>query len=77
MSYACDKCSRSSDYGHNVSHAKNRTNTKRRPNLHSARVIEDGKIVRRNLCTKCLRAAKRPHEDKLKQETSAKVNAAA
>jgi len=60
MAYICDNCGRGSDYGHNVSHAKNRTRRIRRPNLHGARVIEGGKVVKRTLCTKCLRAAKRP-----------------
>lgn len=68
MAQACDYCSKTKDYGHKVSHAKNRTKTVRKPNLHSARVVEDGKTVRRKLCTKCLRAAKRPHEDKLKKK---------
>jgi large subunit ribosomal protein L28 len=60
MSYRCDNCDKSNDYGHRVSHAKNRTNTLRKPNLHSAKVILDGSVVKQKLCTKCLRAAVRP-----------------
>ena len=42
-------------YGHNVSHAKNRTRKIFKPNLHNAR-IKMGKITKTmKLCTKCLR----------------------
>jgi large subunit ribosomal protein L28 len=61
MAYACDYCLKSVDRGHLVSHAKNRVNTLRKPNLHRAFVLENGVKVRRNLCTKCLRSADRPH----------------
>lgn len=66
MAYECDYCLKTVDHGHLVSHAKNRTKTLRKPNLHSARVVENGATVRRLLCTKCLRRADRPHADKLK-----------
>lgn len=46
-------------YGHNVSHAKNRTAKKFKPNLHVARVVADGRSARVRLCTKCLRMYKR------------------
>lgn len=62
MAYKCDNCSKGVDFGNNVSHAKNRTKKTRLPNLHQARVIVKGKIVRQNLCTKCLRRAPRPHK---------------
>ena len=60
MAFVCENCSRGSDYGHNVSHAKNRTRRVRKPNLHKIRVIEDGEIVKKLLCVRCIRAAKRP-----------------
>ena len=59
MKYVCDKCGRGVDYGHNVSHAKNRTRRLRLPNLHHAKVVLEGKVVRQRLCTKCLRMAER------------------
>lgn len=69
MAYACEYCAKTFDYGHNVSHAKNRTRRLRRPNLHSKRVIEEGGIVRRLLCVKCARSAVRPQD--LREETVA------
>lgn len=60
LKYVCQNCGKGVQYAHLVSHAKNRTKTIKKPNLHTVRVIVDGKIVRQRLCTKCLRRAKRP-----------------
>ncbi len=59
MAYACDRCAKTSDNGHLVSHAKNRTKTKRKPNLHRANVKVDGVKVKMRLCTKCLRTVRK------------------
>lgn len=59
MANACAMCGKGSDFGHLVSHAKNRTKTIRKPNLHPAKVMVDGKKVKMRLCTKCLRRADR------------------
>ncbi len=45
-------------YGHNVSHAKNRTRKIFKPNLHSAKILVNGVAKRVRLCTKCLRKFK-------------------
>ena len=45
-------------YGHNVSHAKNRTRRIFKPNLHSARIQVSGVYKRVKLCTTCLRTLK-------------------
>jgi large subunit ribosomal protein L28 len=57
----CANCGKGILYGHNMSHAKNRTNRIFAPNLHPARVMIAGIMKRVKLCTKCLR--------KLKKET--------
>ncbi|MBF8249521.1 MAG: rpmB [Candidatus Levybacteria bacterium] len=57
----CANCGKGVMYGHNMSHAKNRTNRIFAPNLHPARVLIDGAMKRVKLCVKCLR--------KLKKET--------
>lgn len=58
MANACDFCGKKRDVGHNVSHAKNRTQRIRKPNLHTHRLqITEGKLKLR-LCTKCLRSVK-------------------
>lgn len=45
-------------YGHNVSHAKNRTRRIFKPNLHSAKIVIGGTTKRVRLCTKCVRKFK-------------------
>ena len=51
----CTNCGKGVMYGHNVSHAKNRTRKLFKPNLHSARVLIGSTRKRLKLCTKCLR----------------------
>jgi large subunit ribosomal protein L28 len=69
MANTCAYCGKTYDVGHNVSHAKNRTQRMRRANLRERRVVEAGGIVRRSLCTKCARTAMRPQD--LKTEVAA------
>lgn len=56
----CANCNKGILYGHNMSHAKNRTNRIFSPNLHSARIMVNGAMKKVRLCTKCLRKAKKP-----------------
>jgi large subunit ribosomal protein L28 len=58
MAMKCNNCAKGVLYGHNVSHAKNRTNRVFKPNLHSTRVKIGPTMVRMKLCTKCLRSYK-------------------
>lgn len=58
MANACDLCGKKRDVGHNVSHAKNRTQKIRKPNLHSHRMQMGESKLRLKLCTKCLRSVK-------------------
>lgn len=54
----CDNCGKGIMYGHNVSHAKNRTRRIFKPNLHRARIKVSGIYKSMRLCTKCLRQLK-------------------
>lgn len=58
MAMKCQSCGKGVMYGHNVSHAKNRTNRKFKPNLQSARIVIDGVGQKMKLCVKCLRMYK-------------------
>ena len=58
MAMKCANCGKGVMYGHNVSHAKNRTNRTFKPNLQSARIVIDGVGKRMKLCVKCLRMYK-------------------
>jgi len=55
MAAICFNCKKGVMYGHNVSHAKNRTRRIFKPNLHSAKLLINGAYKRVRLCTKCQR----------------------
>jgi large subunit ribosomal protein L28 len=71
MALRCDNCGKGVMYGHNVSHAKNRTRKIFRPNLHSARVVLNGLSKKLKLCTKCLRMAKQAQKTLKAEEPKA------
>lgn len=55
----CANCGKGVMYGHNVSHAKNRTRKIFKPNLHAAKITIGTASRRVRLCTKCLRMYKK------------------
>ncbi|MDE2025133.1 MAG: 50S ribosomal protein L28 [Patescibacteria group bacterium] len=76
MAMRCMNCGKGVMFGHNVSHAKNRTNRKFKPNLHSVRVKIGSNSKRMKLCTKCTRMIKKATGQK-KQAESPVTSAAA
>ena len=58
MARKCDICGKGPLYGNNISHAHNKTRMRQLPNVHSTRVKINGKIVRLNVCAKCLKTGK-------------------
>jgi large subunit ribosomal protein L28 len=54
----CFVCGRKVSFGHNVSHANNKTRRVWKPNLQVARVVVDGRITRVKVCTHCIHAGK-------------------
>src|SRR5260370_28955730 len=55
MAKECAICGKTPQYGHHVSHAKNRVNRRFLPNLQMGRVTVAGKTFRARVCTRCLR----------------------
>jgi large subunit ribosomal protein L28 len=53
----CDVCGKGPQFGHNVSHSKRRTNRQFRPNVQRVTVLENGRLVRKYMCTQCIRTA--------------------
>lgn len=53
--YVCDK---GVAFGNNRSHANNSTRRTWKPNLQVARIVEDSKIIKIKVCTRCLNAGK-------------------
>ncbi len=51
----CDVCGRTPMYGHNVSHAENKTNRRFVLNIQRRRVSFNGTPRNVNICTRCLR----------------------
>jgi large subunit ribosomal protein L28 len=51
----CEKCGKSPQFGHNVSHSKKATKRQFKPNIQRVKVDVDGKTRRMYLCTRCLR----------------------
>src|ERR1700730_12826383 len=60
MAKRCAICGKEPQYGHHVSHAKNRVNRRFMPNLQMGRVTVAGRSVRARVCTRCLRTYSAP-----------------
>ena len=58
MARKCAICSKQAVTGNNVSHAKNRTKTRNKPNLQPVKILLNGKKQRVLVCTRCLRSGK-------------------
>jgi large subunit ribosomal protein L28 len=58
MARACVVCGKTQQSGHNVSHAKNRTNRVFKPNLQGIRILDNGSTKKALVCTRCLRSGK-------------------
>ncbi|HOG07047.1 MAG: 50S ribosomal protein L28 [Syntrophales bacterium] len=58
MSRMCEVCGKGPTFGHNVSHANNKTKKVWYPNLQRMRCIDQktGAIKRVRVCTRCLRS---------------------
>jgi len=59
MSMKCQNCGKGSQYGHFVSHAKNRIKRTFKPNLHRVTVVKNGIKQRLSLCSSCVRQLKK------------------
>jgi large subunit ribosomal protein L28 len=55
MGRHCEVCNKGVQFGHTVSHAHNVTKRRFNPNLRRVRVMENGVVRRRMVCTRCLR----------------------
>ena len=60
MSYRCDHCHKGKQYGHAVSHAKNRIRRFFMPNLQKLAVFLNGKSsIHVKFCTRCIKRLKK------------------
>ncbi len=51
----CAHCGKATTFGHNISFSHRVTNRPYHPNLQRVTVIENGRKVKKTLCTKCIR----------------------
>jgi large subunit ribosomal protein L28 len=58
MARVCEICGKGPTFGHNVSHANNKTNRRWYPNLQRVRAVIDGTPKRIRACTSCIRSGK-------------------
>lgn len=56
MAKVCEVCGKGVMFGHNVSHANNKTRRVWYPNLHRIKTIKDGKTFHLRVCSRCLRS---------------------
>lgn len=59
MAYRCENCKKGRDYGHAVSHAKNRTFRLFKPNLQTLPVLLNNRKSKVRLCMSCLKRLKK------------------
>lgn len=58
MAKRCEICGKGPMFGHQISHAHNVSRRVFYPNVHRIRVVESGTVVRKKVCTKCMKAGK-------------------
>ncbi len=51
----CENCGKGPQFGQNVSFSQKKTKRQFKPNIQRISIYEDGKKVRKNLCTRCIR----------------------
>ena len=58
MANECYVCGKKTISGNHVSHSNKHSKRKWKPNLQRVKIIEDGKVKRVKVCTRCLRSDK-------------------
>ena len=56
MAKVCEICGKGVVFGHNVSHANNKTRRTWYPNLHKVKATKKGQTVRMRVCSRCIRS---------------------
>lgn len=51
----CEQCGKTTTFGHNRSFSMRATNRQFRPNLQRISIFQNGKMVRKVLCARCIR----------------------
>ncbi len=51
----CSKCGKTTTFGHNRSFSQRATNRNWKPNLQKITLLENGHLVQKVMCTKCIK----------------------
>ena len=51
----CNHCGKATTFGHNRSFSQRATNRTFKPNLQKVSVMENGRLVKKTLCAKCIK----------------------
>jgi large subunit ribosomal protein L28 len=54
----CSICGKGPSFGHNVSHANNKTAKVWRPNIQRVKAVRNGTVRHVNACTQCIKSGK-------------------
>ena len=52
----CEICGKSVQFGNSVSHSNKKTSKKWLPNIKKIRVLMNKAVVRKSVCTKCIKS---------------------
>lgn len=52
----CEVCGKSVLFGNKVSHSNKKSSKMWKPNVKKVRVVENSRVVRKNVCTRCIRS---------------------
>ncbi len=52
----CENCGKGPQFGQNVSFSQKKTKRQFKPNIQRITIYEDGKKVRKRLCTRCIKS---------------------
>jgi large subunit ribosomal protein L28 len=51
----CSNCGKTTTFGHNRSFSQRATNRKFKPNLQKVTILENGRLVKKTLCARCIK----------------------
>ena len=58
VSRKCDVCGKGPQFGHNISHAHNKTKRVWLPNIQNVKINVNGQSKRIKVCTQCIKSGK-------------------
>ncbi len=54
----CEICGKGVQFGHSVSHSNRKSQKIWKPNIKKVKVTENGRSIKKYICTRCIRSGK-------------------